>query len=117
MGQSTKKIKEKTFRDFLKRHLADNLHDIANHGADAGYPWLTYTADTVELFDRYGDEIWKLACNMAEEIGYKNVAELIATFKRADMLDTLDTTKNLMVWFAAEEYARQLIEGNEEEDL
>lgn len=105
-----KRLKEKTFKEFLHKHLADNLEDIANHGTDAGYAYLTYTVDTVLLFDKYGDEIWDLAQEESESLGYKNVAEMIAGFRRADMLYSLDTFKNLMVWYAAETYARQYVD-------
>jgi hypothetical protein len=35
-------------------------------------------------------------------------ANMIAGFRRDDMIDTLDTFKNLMVWFACETVAREL---------
>ena len=107
-------IRHKTFKAFLQDHLADYLEAIVNHGCDAGFPWLTYTSDTVVLFDKYGDEIWELAQEESEAMGCKNVAEFIAGFRRDDMLTSLDTMKNLMVWFAAEAYARQIVEGKED---
>jgi len=36
------------------------------------------------------------------------VPAFIATFRRNDMSDSLDTFKNLMVWYAAERIANQL---------
>jgi hypothetical protein len=105
-----------TFRQWLKDNLdAGQLRDLANHGADAGWPGLIYTSDTVKLFDQFGDEIWELAVEQAEQLGEGNVATMIGGFRRADMLDSLDTFKNLMVWFAAEEYARQLTDGEAED--
>ena len=105
-----------TFKRFLEVNLKNYLEDIANHGADAGYPWLTYTRDTVALWDKYKDEIWELANNESESMGCTNVAEMIAGFHRADMLTSYDTFANLMVWFAAETYARQAIDEDEKED-
>ncbi len=102
-----------TFRHWLVNNLADSLEDIVNHGADAGYGCITYTRDCVELFDTYGDEIWSLAVEQAEELGYKSVLAMIADFRRVDMASSLDEFKNLMVWFAAEEYARQLVDSGE----
>lgn len=102
-----------TFREWMIANLADSLGDIASHGADSGWGGLTYTRDCVELFDQYGSEIWELAVQQAEDMGCKNVADMIAGFTRADMLGDLDTFKNLMVWFAAEEYARQITESTE----
>jgi hypothetical protein len=96
-----------TFREWFKRNLKDNARDIANHGADAGYPHITYTHDCVKIFDRFADEIWTLAVDEAEQLGSKNVAEMIAGFQRADMLETYDQFRNLMVWYACETIARE----------
>jgi hypothetical protein len=96
-----------TFRDWFKKNLADHASDIANHGADAGYPHISYTRDCVKIFDRFADEIWTLAVEEAESMGNKNVAEMIAGFGRADMLGTYDQFRNLMVWYACETIARE----------
>ena len=53
-------------------------------------------------------EIWDLAVEDAEELGYKNVAAMIAEFGRSDMLSSIDSFKNLMVWYACEKCAQQL---------
>lgn len=98
-----------TFREWFAENLAEDYgRDIARHGADAGYPAITYTSDTVKLFDQFGDEIWEMAVDDAESMGCKNVAEMIAGFGRADMLGSLDQFKNLMVWYACEALAREL---------
>jgi hypothetical protein len=96
-----------TFREWFKANLADYASDIASHGADAGYPHITYTRDCVKIFDRFADEIWTLAVDEAEQLGSKNVAEMIAGFQRADMLETYDQFRNLMVWYACETIARE----------
>jgi hypothetical protein len=103
------KPEHKTFRKWLLATLDENqLADLASHGADTGWPGLTYTSDAVELFDTYGDEIWEMAVEASEQYGMKNVAEFIAGFQRADMMGSLDTFKNLMVWFAAEAIAQEV---------
>ena len=101
-------ITEKTFREWFTANLTEEAKDIANHGADAGWSGITYTSDTVQLFDKFGSEIWDMAVEDAEEMGHKNVAEMIAGFGRADMLSGLDQFKNLMVWYACEKIAREL---------
>jgi hypothetical protein len=98
----------KTFREWFAAKLKDQARDIANDGADAGFPWITSTADTVRLFDKYGSEIWEMAVEDAESMGHKNVAEMIAGFTRSDMLADLDQFKNLMVWYACEKLAREM---------
>jgi hypothetical protein len=98
-----------TFEEWLTDTLdADQISDLARHGADGGWPGLTYTSDCVELYDEYEAEIWELGREMAEDLGHKNTVELFAGFNRSDMLDDPDTFKNLLVWFIAEETARRL---------
>lgn len=101
-------IRAKDFRSWFNANLRASAQDIANHGADSGFPCITYTSDTVKLFDRFEDEIWNMAVEQAEILGCKNVAEMIAGFNRADMLNDIDTFKNLMVWFACETLAQEI---------
>jgi hypothetical protein len=49
-----------------------------------------------------------MAVEEAESLGCKNVADMIAGFRRHDMLDHIGTFKNLMVWFACEKLAREI---------
>jgi hypothetical protein len=101
-------IRAKNFRSWFNANLKADARDIAGHGADAGFPRITYISDTVKIFDRFGDEIWNMAVEEASELGCKNVAEMIAGFRRSGMLDDLATFKNLMVWFACETLAREI---------
>lgn len=96
-----------TFEQWFKENLGESARDIAEHGADCGFTYITYTSDCVELFDNYQDELWELVVNTAEE-SRLNLMELIATFNRVDMASTFDGLKNLIVWFACEFYAYQL---------
>lgn len=102
-------LRARTFKDWLRANLsAGELRDLANHGADTGWYGLTYTSDTVKLFDRYGEEMWEVLVRMADDFGNKNVADLMAGFNRADMMHSVDGFKNLVVWAVAEEYAREM---------
>jgi hypothetical protein len=101
-------IRAKDFRSWFNANLKDHASDIANHGADAGYPFISYTSDTVVIFDRFAHEIWDWAVEEAEGLGCKNVAEMIAGFGRADMLSGYDQFRNLMVWYACEKIAREM---------
>ena len=49
-----------------------------------------------------------MAVREAESLGFKNVADMIAGFRRADMLADIATFKNLMVCFACETVAREI---------
>lgn len=107
MRERKRAIRAKTFRAFMLANLREYLSDIAEHGADCGYPWLTYTSDTVRLFEKFAPEIWEMASRESDDLGCKNVAEMIAGFNRADMLDDWSRFQNLMVWYAAETIARE----------
>ena len=101
-------IRSKSFENWFKANLHEYAEDIALHGADAGYPHITYTTHTVKIFDKFASEIWEMAVEDAEAMGYKNVAAMIAEFGRSDMLSSIDSFKNLMVWYACEKFAQQL---------
>ena len=103
-----------TFREWFKENLAEQASDIANHGADCGFPHITYTNECAQLFDRFGSEIWEMAVEDADDFGHDNVAQMIASFKRSDMLGDLNQFKNLMVWYACEKIAREMTDANEE---
>lgn len=100
-----------SFTNWFKANLRQYAQDIASHGADCGFPYITYTADTVEIFDKFANEIWEMAVEDAEDLGYKNVTAMIAEFNRSDMLSDFDSFKNLMVWYACEKLAHQLIDA------
>ena len=101
-------IRAKNFRHWFRANLREYARDIANHGADAGYPHITYTSDAVKVFDKFAGEIWDLAVQQASDMGCKNACEMIAGFARSDMIDEIDRFKNLMVWFACETVAREI---------
>lgn len=56
------------------------LEDIARHGADAGYPGLTYYSDTVAFFKANRAEIVERVNRMADELG-ETPAEMVAGFQ------------------------------------
>jgi len=72
------------------------------------FPCITYTADKICIFNRFQNEIWDMAVEEAESLGCKNVADMIAGFRRADMVENIGTFKNLMVWFACEKLAWEM---------
>ena len=76
-------IRAKNFRSWFNANLRASARDLASHGADAGFPCITYTSDTVKIFDRFGDEIWNMAVEQADDLGCKNVCEMIAGFNQS----------------------------------
>lgn len=99
----------KTFEGWLKANLdPDQLKDLASHGADAGWPGLTYYSETAEAYERFKAEIWKALLEDADEFGCKNVFELISGFGGAETVSCVEHFENLMVWYMAERTARNL---------
>ena len=101
----------KTFQDWLRETLdAEQIEDLAEHGADAGWPGLTYTSDCVELFERFEDEIREALNEDAESMGHDSPEALVATFNRRDMLWSEDGRRSLLVWYMAERTAHEIAE-------
>ena len=100
-----------TFQSWFNANLKEFAGDISRYGADAGYPYITYTEDCAELFDRFAPDIWGLLVEGTEAVGAGNVAEFIASFRRADMADELNSFKALCLWYACEELAHRCEEN------
>lgn len=98
----------------------DSLRDVANHGADAGYPGFTYKADTVAFFRRHRATINALVERMADDLGELAI-DMVRGFRclgndytQAEIAramygnggESCDTTQNALAWFALEEVAR-----------
>ena len=99
----------------------DDLQDIANHGADAGWSGFTYYSDTVKFFKAHRAEIVDLVKEYAEEFGQSPMA-FVASFNclkpageyEAEIAECLYgrvsadnmTVPNALAWFALEEVAR-----------
>lgn len=99
----------KTFECWLKANLDScQIKDLASHGADAGWPGLTYYSETGELYEKYKEEIWKALSDDADEFGHKSAFEMIANFREASSVTCVETFENLMVWYMAERTAHRL---------
>lgn len=107
----TSKAKPTTFREWMLDTLKpDTIRDLAEYGAAGGFPGLTYYSDTCALYEVYEDEIWESLWEQAEGFGHAHPLELIASFGDAKGVATDTQFKNLLVWYLAEETARQLVE-------
>lgn len=110
-------------RAILRQLDREQLADVARHGADAGWPGFTYTADTVDFYKRHKADILDLAKTMSNDFG-QGMLEMVAGFRcikdcgiTADEIgealysgrgENADTIRNAMAWFALEEVAREL---------
>lgn len=72
-------ISEKLVRAVIRQTGEENLLDIANHGANAGFAGFTYYNETVAFFKRHRAEIVELVNRMAEDLGEVPV-EMVAGF-------------------------------------
>jgi hypothetical protein len=99
---------EKLTRSVLRHSgmTRSRLIDVCRGGADAGFPGFTYNTDAIRFYNRHETEIYDMLRDTAEQMGSKNVEELISGFVRADMADDPETRKVLLAWFAFEEIAR-----------
>ncbi len=95
-----------SFEHWFNEHLLEYAQDISNHGADQGYPGIIYIDECAKLLDQYYDEIWEWLEHDREEMGCENVAAMVATFRRGDMMFSIKGFKNLLVWHATEKLAK-----------
>ena len=108
------RIRAKTFRDWMKAHFTKGeLLDLAQYGADAGWPRLTYYNETAALYRRFANEIWETLIEDAEEYGYQNVFEFLATFRLANNVANREQVENLLVWYMAERTAQKLVDDED----
>ena len=99
-----------TFNEWFETNLADYADDIANHGADAGFPHITYYSDTEKLYAEFEQEIYDALAYDAESMGYENVDAMTSQFVRSDMLDDPVSRRCLLVWYMCERTAQEYIE-------
>ena len=100
--QALKAIREHSGMDLSQ------IREAGEHGADAGWPGFTYTADGADFSQANIDLIYDVLADTANNFGYQTVAELVATFNRADMADTHDGYLCLLSWFMLEETGQML---------
>lgn len=96
-----------TFKEWFTENLGDYAEDIANHGADGGFPHITYNNEAAAIYEQFEDEIYEMLRDDADAFGHANVDAFTATFRRADMLDDPLTRKVLLVWYACERIAHE----------
>jgi len=100
-----------TFTDWFRENLSDYAHDIAEHGADAGFPFITYYSDTDKVYQQYEEELWAWLAEDADDFGYSTVCEFISTFGRADLASDPMSLRCLIVWYGCERIAREVGDG------
>lgn len=105
--------------DAVREHSGmddDQIVEAGEHGADAGWPGFTYYRDTAEFYNKHSDLIWELLAEEADDLGESHSLAMIAHFNQAKGVESDDTFKNLLSWFALEEAGRYLADHGSDED-
>ena len=83
------------------------ISDIATHGCSGGVSGLTYYTKTIAFYDKHKKEIWDMLYDLSEDQGF-SIPFLISDFCGVRNVSDEDTFKNLLVWWAVEQKAREL---------
>jgi len=111
---SQEDLAEDTFKNWMIRTFTkDEMKDIAEHGCSGGFPGLTYYHETIKLYDHYDEEIWDNLYDDSQDMGSESILDFIKSFNGADTVGSDAQFKNLLVWYLAEKYARELTEEDE----
>jgi len=86
----------------------DSIREAGEHGADAGWSGFTYTADGADFYRANRGTIDDALMGEADDMGYANVASMVADFVRSDMADTDDGRACLLAWWTLETVGRRL---------
>ncbi len=101
----------KSFRDWMSRKFKrSELKDMVNYGVAGGFLGLIYYDETTALYRKFKEEIWTMLHEDADDQGV-NILELICSFREASHIDSHEQFANLLVWYAAERIARDIIEN------
>lgn len=102
----------------IKKHSGmdeEQIKEAGEHGADTGWPGFSYTVDLIKFYEENEDDIYELLRDTADDLGHKNIEELVSSFNRSDMLDTPQGRKTLLAWFTLEEVGRWLADSEQKE--
>lgn len=93
----------------------EELTEIANQGcASVCVGGFIYYTETCAAYDAHKEEIWDALSMQCEDIGYKNVLDMIANFRDANKISSDHEYKNALVWWYIEHIAHEYINTLEE---
>lgn len=107
-----------SFKDWMKKNFEKSaLVDIVKNGCDGGFSGLTDYSETTALYRHFSDELWEMLNEDSENMGSKNICEFIGTFNGANNVGSGYQFENLIVWYAAERVAGEILNEIEEEEI
>tara|TARA_R100001594_G_scaffold150387_1_gene211362 strand:- start:126 stop:485 length:360 start_codon:yes stop_codon:yes gene_type:complete len=106
-------LSDHTFEHWLKEMEKENegyLAELSEYGAINGVPGMTYYSETIELYDKYEDEIWEFLEQMSDNFGETVLDMINQSSERLSVnISSPGEFKNFIVWFYAETKAREII--------
>ena len=98
-----------TFEDWMYYTMElETILELADHGADAGWPGLCYYNETSALYERYEKEIWEA---LHEDCEDGCPMALIASFNGAKNVGSDAGFRNLLVYYMAERTAHAIADS------
>jgi len=105
----------KTLKEWVIDNFDQNeISDICKYGCVDGFSGITYYHETCALYDQYNEDIWERLWDLKDAMGDSHVLQTIASFNGAKDVGSDTQFKNLLVWYAVEQIADELV--NREED-
>jgi hypothetical protein len=101
--------------DYIKDYNSDTeerfhfINNVLRSGCVSGtVGGLIYYRETTKFYQQFKQEIFDLAYEQAEEIGYKSVFELFGSLIGADNIGSIEQEENLKAWYGFEETIRMI---------
>lgn len=106
----------KTIKEYIQENYdIETIKDIVQHRCSGGVGGFIYYTETCAFHDEYEGEIWDMLYADAQNQGC-TILHLLTEFRGSKDVGSMDQLKNLLVWYAVEEVARQIVDEMEEVD-
>jgi hypothetical protein len=111
------KMTKETVKDWVLKEVKNgsiNLEEVIKHGCVNGcVSSLIYYEDTNKFYDKFEEEIWEMLYDEQVDFGFNSIPEYIASFNGSKDVGSLTQFKNLLAWYAVENVANQILNGEE----
>jgi hypothetical protein len=108
---------KETVKDWVLNEVKDgsiNLEEVVKYGCVNGcVSSLIYYEDTNKFYDKFEEEIWEMLYDEQVDFGFSSIPEYIASFNGSKDVGSLMQFKNLLAWYAVENVANQILNGEE----